>query len=177
MKRWQWHLHRLFSQIGLAGLAGVVLLVSAMALYFATVQPGIKEIARMKAQLGRLHGSPQTSRQYAPAEELALFYNFFPGRGILAEQVRTVQKLAAKNELLFERIDYKLAPVTGTPLWRYQMSFPLTTDYATLRHYVADVLQALPNSALENVDMQRSDVKAEVLDAKINLVLYFRESP
>jgi hypothetical protein len=177
MKRWQWSLQELAAKLGLPGLAGIALLIAAAVVLLGAVQPGMRDIASLKADLASSRSQPQLGRKYAPAEELALFYDFFPKRDILTTQLRTVHQLAADEEVAIERVDYKLSRIAGTPLWRYQIIFPLITDYATLRRYVASVLKALPNAALEDIELQRTDADAEVLDAKISLALYFRESP
>lgn len=158
-------------------MVGLAMLAAAGIVYLAMVLPGIREIAALKTALSRMRSHPTLSRQYAPAEELALFYDFFPAREALPEQLRTVHRLAADKELAIERVDYKLTRIAGTPLWRYQMSFPLNTDYATLRHYMADILLALPNAALEDVELQRADSDAELLEEKIGLVLFFKGAP
>lgn len=176
MKRWQWYLGRLIDMLGFTGLAGIVMLAAAGTIALAVVRPGMNEVARLKHELAQMRSHPQTERRYAPEETLTLFYDFFPPRNALAEQLRTVQSLAASKELFIERVDYKLSRIAGTPLWRYQMSFPLNTDYKTLRHYLADVLQALPNAALDSVELQRADVDAELLEEKISLVLFLRDT-
>jgi Tfp pilus assembly protein PilO len=177
MKRWYWVLNQVSVTLGLPGLLGLAMLIAAGAVYVGSVQPNTREIANLKQQLSRMPSHPQLDRQYTPSEELALFYNFFPARDELAEQLRTLNRLAVDQELTIERVDYKLSHIMGTPLWRYQVSFPLNTDYTSLRHYIADVLKALPNAALENIELQRADADAELLDEKIGLVLFYRESP
>jgi Tfp pilus assembly protein PilO len=177
MTRWQWTAQRLAAAVGIPGLIGLLLLVSGISLYFTAIQTGAREVDQLKQQLAGMRSHPQTVRQYAPEEELAMFYDFFPKREALAEQLRTLHHLAVDQDLLIERIDYKLSSIQSTPLWRYQISFPLNTDYTTLRHYVADVLKALPNAALETIDMQRDDADAELLEEKIGIVLFYREAP
>lgn len=177
MNRWQWQLQQLRAALGWTGLAGLALLLAAVAIYVGLVLPGQRESASLKAELANLRSQPQLGRKYAPEEELALFYDFFPQRDALAEQLRTLHRLAADDGLVAERVDYKLSHIAGTPLWRYQTSFPLGTDYATLRYYLAAVLEALPNAALEDVELQRPDAQSDLLDAKISLTLYYREAP
>jgi uncharacterized protein YjiS (DUF1127 family) len=177
MMRWRWQLQQWAASLGLSGLSGAALLLAAAAIYAGMIQPAKDEIVSLRAELASLRSQPQLQRSYAPEEEMALFYDFFPERKTLAEQLRTLHQLAADEELLPERVDYKLSRIVGTPLWRYQSSFTLATDYATLRRYVAAALQELPNAALEDIELQRSDASEEVLDAKVRLTLYYREAP
>jgi hypothetical protein len=177
MKRWQWILQQLTTALGMPGLVGIGLTITATAVLLVTVQPGMRDIASLKADLASLRSHPQPGRKYAPAEELALFYDFFPKLDTLNTQLRTVHQLASDEEVAIEHVDYKLSRIAGTPLWRYQMIFPLTTDYANLRRYAASVLKALPNAALEDIELQRPDADSDMLDAKISFALYFRESP
>ncbi|GBG15165.1 uncharacterized protein NMK_2768 [Novimethylophilus kurashikiensis] len=176
MTRWQWKAQRVAASVGIPGLIGLGLLVAGIFIYFAAIRPNTGEVAQLKQKLAGMRSHPQTMRQYAPEEELAMFYDFFPKREALAEQLRTLNHLATDEDLVIERIDYKLSRIQSTPLWRYQITFPLNTDYTTLRHYVAAVLKALPNAALEIIEMQRDDADAELLDEKIGLVLFYREA-
>lgn len=175
MKRWQWHLQRATAALGGSGLLGVALLLAAAAVYLGTIRPGQAEVASLRAELANLHSQPQQQRSYAPEEELALFYDFFPGRDTLPEQLRTLHRLAADEDLVPERVDYKLARVAGTPLWRYQSSFTLIGDYATLRRFAAAALHELPNAALEDIELQRSDADTAALDARLRFAVFYGE--
>lgn len=177
MTRWQWQLRQLAVKLGWPGLAGVALLLSGIVVLLVMVQPGQARIASLEGELSSLRSNPQIGRQYAPEEELALFYDFFPKQDTLTEQLRTLHTLAAEHGIEAPSVDYKLSRVSGTPLWRYQASMPLIIDYATLRHFLAAVLQTLPNAALEDIELQRPDADTDVIDAKISLTIYYREAP
>ncbi len=175
MKRLHWVMKQIVDALGLLGLAGAAMGIVAISIYFGSIQPGLREIASLKKDLTSMRSHPEINRHYAPAEELAMFYDFFPKRDALAEQLRTIHHLAADQELSVDRVDYKLTRIAGTPLWRYQITLPLNTDYGSLRHFIADVLKALPNAALEDIELEREHADAELLEEKIGLVLFFRE--
>ncbi|MBZ4201542.1 MAG: hypothetical protein LAC70_00250 [Methylovulum sp.] len=176
MKRWQWWLQQTVIALDIAGLAGLAMIVVAGVLFFGAIQPAKQEIIKTKQELVLVKSLPQAAPQSTPADELAGFYNFFPPRDALAEQLRMVHQLAAQKKLSIEHVDYKLSKIQGTPLVSYQISFPLNANYANLRHYLTNVLRELPNAALEDIALQRADAETEVLDERVTLVLFFRES-
>lgn len=176
MRRFQWEAQQIGITLGMMGFAGLIMLLAASMLYFGVVKSGKQEIIKIRNELALLQSHPKLDRQYTPADDLALFYDFFPAREALAEQLRMVHHIAANKKLFIEHVDYKISKIQETPLVRYQISFSLNTDYVSLRHYIADVLKALPNAALENIELQRMNADEDVLDEKISFALYFQES-
>jgi len=177
MKRITWELQQILNALGLMGLAGLAALVLAAFFYFAAIKPAKLEINNIRHEMSMLGNHAAIVRQHAPEEDLALFYNFFPKRDALSEQLRTIHRLAAEKKLSIPSVQYKLAKIQGTPLVSYQISFSVNSDYISLRRYIAAVLQALPNAAVEAVELQREDAEAEMLDEKIGLVLFFQDVP
>lgn len=177
MKRWAWRLQRATETLGLPGVAGIALGLAAAAIWVAAVLPLAHDIEALDAGLAARRNQPAAERRYAPEDELKLFYDFFPTKAALPEQVRTLHRLAADAQLSIEQADYKLSRLSGSPLWRYQISFPLNTDYVTLRLFLAEVLKTLPNAALADIELQRDEAEAELLQERVELVLYFKDLP
>jgi len=176
MKRLAWHFYLLRLRLGMAGLSGLALLLAAVAMNFLALQPGKAELERLQAEIAALRSQPMAQRSRDPQAELELFYGFFPARSDLPEQLRTLYGLAADSGMMPERADYKLARVSGTPLWRYQASLPISADYASLRYYIAAVLKDLPNATMDDIELQRTGAKDEMLEARLRFTLYFRDA-
>lgn len=177
MKRVLWHLQQLAARLGLAGIAGLTMMLAAMLLQFAWNQPADRELADMRGQLASLRKQPPAPPQAGVEQQLAQFYRFFPQQGLLSQQVRTLHAVTERQQLDTGRVDYKLSRVSGTPLLRYGVDYVLVTDYPALRVYLAELLRILPNAALEEIELQRSSDQVSMLEAKIGLALYFREAP
>lgn len=177
MKRGLWLLQRLAANLGLPGLAGLAMVLAAVLLQFGLIQPAGRELVGMQAELARLRNQPPAPQLAGPQQQLAQFYQFFPPQQSLSQQVRTLHAVTEQRQLRMGRIDYKLSRVSGTPLQRYGISYALVADYPALRIYLADLLRTLPNAALENIELQRFSGNAQLLEAKIELALYLRETP
>ena len=177
MKRGLWHLQQMAVGLGLAGVAGLCMVLAAVLLQFGLIQPAGRELAGMQAELGRLHDQPIVPKQVGVQQQLAQFYRFFPPPQSLSQQVRTLHAVTEQRQLRMGRIDYKLSRVSGTPLQRYGISYELVTDYPALRIYLAELLRTLPNAALEDIELQRYSDNVHMLEAKIELGLYFRDAP
>lgn len=176
MKRWLWHLQQIAASLGIAGMTGLVMIVAAVLLQFGLVQPAGQELVSMQAELDRLRKQPPAAPQAGPQQQLAQFYAFFPQQKSLSQQVRTLHEVTEQRQLLMGRVDYKLSQVSGTPLQRYGISYALVADYPTLRIYLAELLRTLPNAALEDIELQRFSDNEQMLEARIDLALYFRSA-
>ena len=110
-----------------------------------------------------------------PSQQLAQMYDFFPQSSMLSEQLKTLHQITDANELYLGKVDYKLSKVSGTSLERYDISYEISADYPMLRQYISDLLNKLPNAALDSIELQRVNDEGEVPEAKLNIVLYYRE--
>ena len=176
MKRWLWHLQQMAASLGIAGLAGLAMIVTAVLLQFGLVQPAGEALFDMQAELVKLRDQPPSAPKAGPQQQLSQFYAFFPQQKLLSQQVRTLHEVTEQRQLLMGRVDYKLSRVSGTPLQRYGISYALVADYPTLRIYLAELLRTLPNAALEDIELQRFSGNEHMLEARIDLALYFRSA-
>ena len=94
------------------------------------------------------------------------------GRDVAA-LVETAQRLG----LGLERADYAQASAGGSYVTRLSATLPLTGSYAAVRRYVAEVLNELPHSALESLQIERPNAKSTQLQATARLVLFYRQDP
>lgn len=85
---------------------------------------------------------------------------------------------AQRAGLGLERADYSLGAATAGALTRVEATLPLTGSYAGVRRFVAEVLNELPHSALESLQIERATAQAKELQATARLVLFYgEESP
>ncbi len=175
MKRFTWYLRQIAQSLGSWGLLGISLLVLGFILQVIVIQPVKIEVAQLQSQLVNIKKYPQKIKSFEPSQQLALIYDFFPQSSILSEQLKTLHQITDAKELYLGKVDYKLSKVSGTPLERYDISYEITTEYPILRQYIADLLLKLPNAALDSIELQRVKDEGEVPEAKLNIVLYYRE--
>lgn len=56
-----------------------------------------------------------------------------------------------------------------------EATLPLTGSYAGVRRFVAEVLNELPHSALESLQIERATAQAKELQATARFVLFYGE--
>ena len=175
MKRLTWYLRQAAQVLGSLGLVGISLLVLGCILQVILIQPVEKEVTQLQHRLVSIKKYPQKIKSFVPSQQLAQIYAFFPQSSILSEQLKTLHQITDANELYLGKVDYKLSKVSGTSLERYDISYEITADYPILRQYISDLLNKLPNAALDSIELQRVNDEGEVPEAKLNIVLYYRE--
>lgn len=175
MKRWQWYAQQLIAAAGLPGLFGLAMIMAAVLLQFGLIQPARQDISQLQANLTRARNLPPAAPVLGAEQQVVQFYDSFPAPQALSQQLRTLHRVTETQEMFMGKVDYKLSRVSGTPLKRYEVSYSLLTDYPSLRMYLAELLRTLPNAALEDIELQRFNEGAEMLEAKLQLVLYFKD--
>jgi len=171
-----WTLRRWLIRLRWPGLAGLVLLVCAAGVAGFSIQStrhrlhGLsQEAAAMASRLGArgAGGAPTSGRT-----QLSNFYAFFPLTVNLPELLGRIHRSARQHGLLLEKGEYRLARELDFRLARYQVTLPVRGDYADVRGFVDDVLDAVPASALDELTMKREGVEQPDLEARVRFTLF-----
>ncbi len=177
MKRLQWFVMSTVRILGGEGLAACALLALAAGGFVVRVLPLQQQIEHHLAQ------QAATQQAVTAAGGAAAFAAapasgrdvFIPARADLNRQLLEVRALAEKLGLDVRVTEYSLSKVEGASLWRYQMTFPLESGYPSVQRFVSEMLRALPNLALNSIDIARSDEEEGRVTANLRFTLYFRQ--
>lgn len=172
MKRLQWIAASLTRTLGLPGLAGCALLMLAALLFVVQLRPLQQQVANRLAAKRAMQAAGAGSSSTIP---VAPWDASLPARAELNRQLLEVRELADQSGLYVRATDYNLTKVDGTSLWRYQMVLPLDSNYVTVQRFIGRTLHALPNLALNGVEIQRSDQGEGLVTATLRFSLYFRQ--
>ncbi len=169
-------------QLGLPGLAGVVLL--------ALAGWGVMYAARTGTEVGRLQALTEQARSQAarlqarhvdqvdPGERLHRFELSFPEVRTATRDLRRIYLAADRSHLSLPKGEYSLNPVEGSPeLQRFDVILPLKERYAPVKRFVAEVLNALPHASLVELQVERPGSAADELDSRVHFALYYRVDP
>jgi hypothetical protein len=173
-------LRRAAERIGTRGLVGIALAAAAAAM-FAAAPPLADEAQRLQAESERLRGEVERQRkQHAgqpPASEQALrLRQWFPTLDRASGDLRRVFDAAQNNRLELARGDYTLARADDSArLRRLEVVLPVRNDYATIKRFVAEVLNAVPHASLADLRIERSAANVDQLDARVHFTLFYRE--
>jgi hypothetical protein len=164
--------------IGMAGAAGVALLVFAAAFAVATLAPAYEALHAAREREQRLAGRlSDAGGQRSPSgddleAQLAAFLKHFPAADDARQDILRLQGFAAKHGIELRRGEYRVAPESGTPLVRHQIALPVTGSYLSVRSFVAEALQQLPSVALTSVSLKRDSISSQEIEARLQFVLY-----
>lgn len=169
--RWRWHLH-----VGLFGLIGLVALGLAGAVWFGVHDPAEAETQRLlRAKVKQLSDARSAASAAALSQRDArdLARESLPGERERAGVVRRVLALAEASRLTVERSDYTLQ--TEEPnLQRLRMTLPIGGSYAQVRQFIGQLLNRMPNVALDSLQIDRPASAAAELQTTVRLSIFFR---
>lgn len=169
--RWRWHQH-----VGMYGLVGLVALVLAGGVWFGVHEPAEAESQRLlRAKVKQLSDARNAASSAATSQRDArdLARESLPGERERASVVRRVLALAEASKLRVERSDYTLQ--TEEPrLQRLRMTLPLGGSYTQVRQFIGQLLNRMPNVALDSLQIDRPDSAAGELQTTVRLSIFFR---
>lgn len=173
-------LQRLASGIDMAGVVGIGLAVFAAAVWFSAVLPAGRQLAQLQAQ--PLQGAGGGARSdgvrtaaLRGAEQLEQFNRKFPAPGDAPELVRKLHDIAAQNSIALDTGEYQMARDRDAGVTRYQITLPLRGTYWQVRLFVAQVLDEIPASALDEISMKRESVSARAVETRVRFTLFLGE--
>jgi hypothetical protein len=164
--------------IGLAGVAGLGLLVFAAAFALTALAPAYEalETARFKREraLARLaaQSSDPAGKPESVADQLARFLGHFPSPDNARQALLQLHVIAARHGVQLRSAEYRVAADPGSGLLRHQVAVPVKGSYTSLRAFVADALEQLPSLALEAAAFKRDAVGVRDVEGRLQFTLY-----
>jgi hypothetical protein len=174
--RTAWTLKRSLVRLRWPGLAGLALILFTVGLGVVTIQSARQrliglneEVATLSSRLGQ-RGA--TNGSTSGRSQLSNFYAFFPLTEDLPELLGRIHRAATQNQLLLKKGEYKFSRDADFRLARYEVTLPVNGDYATVRGFVNDVLQAVPSAAVDELTLKRESVDQPELEARVRFSLF-----
>lgn len=171
--------HRSYRYAGPSGMAGGTLVVAAALI--ATSLPHFQEKGRM------LRLEVATKSTSAPAafpsselhqprvnDQVSEFVAAFPPLSQTPSDLEVVFSSAKRRNISLHRAEYQFKHDAKAPLVTYTVTFPLRSDYGSIRNFTADVLRVLPHASLDELRMNRSAAGITVIDSVIRFSFVYR---
>lgn len=172
--RWAWH-----TRLGWAGTVALVLLAGSAALAFM-LRPALADARRdvLREHVARLDANARpVGARVAPAiDPRDAWHAQLPPLDARGTTVATLLATARRSGVPIEQASYASEDVEPG-LARLRIDVPLVARYAQLRALVAAELAALPNAALDALELElerEGDGADAALRAQLTLSLYFR---
>jgi Tfp pilus assembly protein PilO len=169
--RWRWHRH-----FGVLGWVGVGAFAAAAAVWFGLHQPAEQEAQSLLRAKVRQLSEARSAASAASAVQRDphdLARESLPDERERAAVVRKVLALAETNRLSVDRSDYTLQ--TEEPrLQRLRVTLPLGGSYAQVRQFIGQLLNRMPNVALDSLQIDRPVSANGDLQTTVRLSIFFR---
>ncbi|MGF6781739.1 hypothetical protein [Paraburkholderia sp. GAS334] len=166
---------------GMPGLLGALVLGAAVVVSAAI--PGVEsethdmnamqDPARL-ARAARTHDKVDNRDAAADAIALEALPQLFPGFAQSADDIAVILAQARDVNLTLGSAEYQVASESGGRFTRYEVLLPVKDQYSAIRHFLASVLNHVPNAALQEIHVERPAVDGNILDARVRFELIYR---
>ncbi|WP_233867582.1 hypothetical protein [Paraburkholderia adhaesiva] len=162
--------------LGMPGLLGIVLLLTAVLIVTTTPATDTEDIASTTRPAKRA-GHASTDRSSAEPIALSTLPDLFPAFGQSADDIESIIGFARDSNLTLGSAEYQMGNAEpGAGFLHYQVLIPVKDQYASIRKFIALVLNSIPNAALREIHVERPAVNGEVLDARVRFELIYRRA-
>jgi hypothetical protein len=100
--------------------------------------------------------------------------DLFPGFTQSANDIASILAQARESNLTLGTAEYQVMTESGARFTRYRVMLPVKDQYSTIRHFLAAVLNNVPNAALQEIHVERPAVDGNILDARVRFELVYR---
>ncbi len=172
--RWRLKLHR---HLGWAGIVAVVFITAAASLWIGSLQlqQRSKVLAQTLLQSRLLH--PTSALVKVPPAALEPWQQLsaeLPAFASNAGDLKLIFALAKRHHMVLDKGDYQFVRDPQLRFTSFGALFPMRDNYANVKGFVADVLQALPHAVLEELSFDRGDASSLQLNARVRLTLLYQ---
>ncbi|WP_321917711.1 hypothetical protein [Paraburkholderia sp. J11-2] len=163
---------------GLPGLAGVLMFGAAalMCVEIANVDADTKAMQDSGRLTRAVAAHPPGGAHSAATDAVALdaLPELFPHFSQSADDIAAIFEQARGSNLTLGSAEYQVSTDAGARFTRYQVMLPVKDQYSAIRHFLALVLNKVPNAALREIHVERPAVDGNILDARVRFELIYR---
>ncbi|MBU1424266.1 MAG: hypothetical protein KKH12_14800 [Gammaproteobacteria bacterium] len=178
MNRFIWIATRQMKNIGLTGMAGVVLVALGIAVYLGAVLPQqarsvqlTQDVAEAQARRKNAQLNPVVDTR-SPEAQLHVFHEFFPARQEAPKLLKTIYRAANAGSISLAEGEYKYGAGMPGGMVVYQVDLPVRGSYVQIRKFIVKVMNSLPSAALAEVSFKREMVGSGQLEAMVRFKIY-----
>jgi hypothetical protein len=174
--------HEYLQGLGVPGLAGLALLLVAVAWALGGLLPGWQSLQHLSQQtqeasayLAKVEDG-SIAPPVVPQRQLDDFRNKLPAQPQATVAIDRIYALAAQEHITLARGEYALGVDPKTHLARYQILLPVRGSYPQLRRFVHALLGQLPAVVVEDLELQRKKIGDTDLNGRIRMTLFLSRS-
>lgn len=158
---------------------GVALLLGAIFFYAAAVVPLQHQLVQTRVSLQNRIKAAFEARPSEPSAALraSVWMRSLSSQDQLQEPLALIVGAAEAAGVELQKGEYKLQRDGSSALQRYQLTFPIRSNYPAIRRWLIAVMGGLPSLALQSISMQRQTSVAEQLEARVVFILHVKTQP
>ena len=171
------YLSRQVQYAGRSGVAGLALIVFALAFFIGANSPLKNQLIDLQSDIEdaqRPHARAEARAAQSPRAELQAFVSRLPARSELPVLTEKIAAQAATAGIALERGTYDFTVTHSGRLVRARMTFPVHGRYLDIRRFVDGTLATIPGAAVDGLRLGRKDIGAAEIDADIRFAIYLR---
>lgn len=174
MKRLWWELEHALPRLGVPGLLGLIMLVTALVLAGLVSPPLAAKRVELDAETARISLRPLRTTVEAP--KVDILEQFAPVKA-MPQRLQDIMSLAAREGLRIPRGQYALHKPEpgGLPLARYSLTLPVTGSYTAVRQFAEQARRQIPGLALTQLSFTREQIQAPEAVATVEFTLWLKE--
>lgn len=165
---------------GLPGLVGMLMIGAAalMCAEIASVDADTKDMqdSGRLTRAAKAHRPGDTHSAGTDAVALDALPDLFPHFSQSADDIASIFEQARGSNLTLGSAEYQVNTDAGARFTRYQVMLPVKDQYSAIRHFLALVLNNVPNAALREIHVERPAVDGNMLDARVRFELIYRSA-
>ena len=186
LQNFAWQLACLSKNLGALGGLGTALVLGCGLVYLSVLMPMGQSIKDIKQSLESLPVTPKSHLKIAQLPEqkiennISIFKKTLPKAESLHEWLALIDQAASKQKLHLNRGDYKYNKTKQSQisddfyLSTYEITLPVTGQYAQIRQFIAQVLYLQPTLGLSDIKITRDNSLSPNVEAKLVFVLYLQ---
>ena len=167
--------YRLRDELGITGLAALLLLAGAGVFFTLVLQPLKDKSQVLESRAGRVRdGAPaQTSNA---ADKVGAVYEYLKKPETTTDWLAKLYAIGSATGVELQSASYKTQTTPGTKLERYEIVVPLTGSYTQMRDFLKRSLAEIPVLSLDQISLKRESRREGTVQAELHLTLHLVKS-
>ena len=166
MKR---HLLRVREELGLTGLASLVLLAAAFLFFTFALEPLQEKSVLLQAELAQ-DARKAPSQSASAGERIGAFYRFLDKPEATTDWLAKLYGVGEATGVRLQSASYKAQP--GGRLARTEILLPVSGSYPQIREFLKRALAEVPVLSLDQMTLRRDSRNDGVLQAELRFTLH-----
>jgi hypothetical protein len=170
------HVRYQVSRHGWPVVLGIALLFAALGLQLWGVNTARAQVEKLGIEQAALR-QRMAQRPVVMETKSALassFYAALPTAPGALQAVEVIHRTAAAHQVRLATGEYRLARDGNPQLQRYQVTLPARATYPQVRAWVSEVMNEVPNAALDELSFRRDETGSDAVEARLRLTLFLK---